>query len=203
MISLVLSGFSITNYTEIAKARILTSFSVQGDPILNHNDSGGLESITLFMNFTINNPSAKELRVWILTFKAWLRDYPLESGLDHSRQDVDISFHSNDSIHWYYSIPFATYSYDQPMVILGAGENITLTEVMKINQTSDPDVVADIEGLLNSTNDAGNEPEWVTYGSAILFIQGVPSYSGPEKDANVIRLSQGMDLSVMNGGTFP
>lgn len=202
MVSLVLSGITVVNYSEIVRAKIFTGFSVTASPVLHLDAYGEPDYLTLHLNFTVDNPSKKELRVWVFNFKAWVRDLPMESGTDNSRWNTDIPIYVNGTKLWYYPVVFRSFSFDRPQVIVGAGESITLYENVTINRTAYPGRLSDIRAISNYSDAGGQELTWEIFGSAVLFIRQVPSLSGPDKNANVIALSHGTDISTMFGGMY-
>ena len=197
-VSLVLSVFTAQNYTEVAKARILADISTEAVPDLKYDSLGNLESVNMSVHFTIINPSQKELRVWILNYKGWLRDMPLEDDVDTSRWRIDGKLTVNDTEQRYYPVFVASYSFDNPVITIGPESNKTITKYLELNWTIDSTIMETVIEIYNYSN--GQGLEWYDYSSAVIFIQDIPPYSGPNKDANVIRRFLGFDLTPGVGG---
>ena len=199
-ISLILSVLTAHNYTEIAKARILADISTDVIPDLKYDSLGNLESVNMTVEFTIINPSQKALKVWILNYKGWLRDLPMEDGTDISRWMIDGKMTIGDTEQSYYPVFVASYSFDVPAIIVEPQSNTTITKYLELNQTVDPTIMETVVSIYNYSIANGHDIEWYDYSSAIIFIQDIPQYSGPNKDANVIRRFLGFDLTPGVGG---
>jgi len=203
IISLVLSLFAASNYTEIARASVLSYVATDETAMLAFDSSGDLESVNMTLKFTIVNPSQKELRTWILTYKGWLRDIPMEEGTDTSRWRVDGNIETNGTQMRYYPVFVTTYALDNPQVIVPALSNVTITRYLEIDQSNYPDILSNIASIYNHSADTGVALEWLHYTSAILFIQGIPQFSGANNDANLIRRFDGVDITPGIGGAGP
>jgi hypothetical protein len=195
IISLVLSVLAASNYTEIAKASVLTYVATDETISLDFNNSGNLESVNLTLKFTIVNPSHKELRAWILTYKGWLRDIPMEDGTDTSRWMVDGRLETNGTWMKYYPVFVVSYSFDNPAVVVPPMSNVTIIRYLEVNQGNYPDILSNIATIYNYTTSFENELEWLHYTSAILFIQSIPQFSGTNNDADLIRRFDGADIT--------
>ena len=199
-ISLILSVLTAHNYTESAKARLLADIYTEAIPDLKFDSLGNLESVNMSIQFTINNPSQKELKVWILNYKGWLRDLSLEDGTDTSRWMIDGTIVVNDTEQRYYPVFVASYSFDTPAIIVESESSITITKYLELSWTVDSTIMKTVMNIYNYSIANGQNPEWYDFSSAILFIQDIPPYSGPNKDANVIRRFLGFDLTPGVGG---
>jgi hypothetical protein len=198
--SLILSVFAAGNYTEIARAKILTYVATDETATLAFDNSGNLESVNLTLEFTIVNPSHKELRTWILTYKGWLRDISLEDKTDTSRWMIDGRLEENGTLKRYYPVFVTSYALDNPQVIVPPMSNITITRYIEVNESNYPDILSNIGSIYNHSAALGNELEWLHYTSAIIFIQDMPSFSGVNNDANLIRRFDGVDITPGVGG---
>ena len=196
--SLVLSAFTAYNYTEIAKARILADIYTETTPELKYDSAGNLESVNMTIQFTVKNPSQKELRVWILNYKGWLRDLPLEDGADTSRWMIDGKLPVNDTEQRYYPVFSASYSFDTPVIIVEPESDTVITKYLELNWTVDSTIMETVVKIHNYSN--GQNLEWYDFSSAIIFIHDIPQYSGPDNDANLIRRYLGFDLTPGVGG---
>ena len=197
-ISLILSVITAYNYTEIAKARILADISTEALPDVKYDSAGNMESVNMSVQFTINNPSQKELKIWILNYKGWLRDLPLEDNPSLSRWMIDGKLPVNDTEQRYYPVFVASYSFDVPAILVEPESSIIITRYIELNWTVDFTIMKTVSDIYNYSN--GENLEWYDYSSAIIFIQDIPSYSGPDNDANVIRRYLGIDLTPGVGG---
>jgi len=199
-ISLALSAFSADNYMDIAKAKILSYVETTETTALQFDVNGSLSSVNLTLEFRIVNPSDKELRTWILTYKGWLRDTPMEDGTDTSRWMIDGRLEYNGTEMRFYPVFVTTYSLDNPSVIVPARSEITVTRWLDVNRGNYPDIMSNMADIYNHTASGGQELEWMHYTSSILFIQGIEQYAGPNHDANLIRRFEGIDLTPGVGG---
>jgi hypothetical protein len=203
VVSLVLSVFATSSYTEIAKASILSYVATDDSAAFEFGDNGTMESVNMTISFTIVNPSREELRVWILTYKGWLRDCAMEDGTDTSRWRVDGRVESDGTVMRYYPVFVAAYSFDAPQVIVPPKSNMTVTRHIEVNKENYPDILANIADIRNYSDSLGKDPEWLHYTTAILFIESVPSFSGPNHDANLIRRFDGWDITPGVEGAGP
>jgi hypothetical protein len=199
-VSLVLSAMTVLNYAEIAKAAVLTEVVTEQAALLHYNASGGLESVEMVLDFTIANPSGKELKAWIITYKGWVRDLPAEQGVDNSRWRVDGQLIVNDTEQVYFPVFATSYSFDQPDVPVPPNSNITLSKRLFMNRSEYPDIMEGFEAILDQTSGQGLELEWLSYTAATILIRDIPSYSGPNHDANVIKRYEGIDITPGVGG---
>lgn len=202
-ITLILSFTTASNYTEIARARILADLSMDFTPVLIYDGAGNLEKVNMTIDFTVNNPSQKTLKIWILNFKAWIRDMPLEDDVDSSRWMIDGEMPVNETVQRYYPIFTASYSFDNPVILVPPGSNITITRYLELDMDVDSAIMGNLIGILNYTAGIGHGIEWYSYSSCIIFINDIPPYSGPNSNTNVIRRSQGFDLTPGIGGVGP
>jgi len=198
--SLILSAFTASSYTEIAKAKVLSYVSTTETAELVFDTGGAVAAVNLTLDFRVVNPSGRELRAWILTYKGWLRDTPMEDGTDMSRWRIDGTLDYTGTVMKYYPVFVTTYALDNPPVTVPAHSEVTVTRWVRVDWQSYPDIMATISQIYNHTVAGGGEPEWLHYTSAILFIQGIPQYVGPSHDANVIRRYEGFDLTPGVGG---
>jgi len=199
--SAILSMVTIGNYTEIAKAKILTSVATEETVSIGIGNGGELESVNLTLRFTIDNPSQKAIKPWILTYKGWVRDMPLEDGVDTERWRIDGSVSVNGSEREYYPVFVASYNFDSPQIIIEGLSNVTITKYLEINGTNYPDIFKNLAEIYNYTN--GQELEWMHYSYSLVFIVDVPPNSGPNHDANLIRRYEGFDITPGVGGVGP
>ena len=202
-ISLVLSLTTAYNYTEIAKARVLLDFSTTTSFAIEEDAGGRLERVNLTIEFSIVNPSQKELRVWILNYKGWLRDLSMEDGTDTSRWTVDGKLPTEDGEQRYYPVFAASYSFDNPQVFVAPGESVTITKYLVLDSQADVSIMQNAASIYNYSKSTGNDAEWLDYSSAIVFITDIEPYSGQDKDANLIRRFNGYDLTPEVGGIGP
>lgn len=202
-ISLILSFITAYNYTEIAKARILADVSTEAIPHLIYDDAGFLEKVNITIEFTVNNPSQRVLKVWILNYKGWIRDMPLEDGVDDSRWMVDGKLSVNEVEQRYYPIFTTSYSFDSPDILVQSESSIIITKYLELSMEIDSTIMSNFISIHDYTRAIGQEMEWYLYSSSILFINDIPAYSGPDNTANVIRRFQGHDLTPGVGGVGP
>ncbi len=198
--SLVLSAFSVDSYTDIAEAKILSYVETGETVTLGFDGGGSLESVNLTIGFRVVNPSDREIRAWIFTYKGWVRDLPMEDGTDTSRWMVDGRLDFNGTEMRYYPVFVSTYSMDYPPVIVPANSEITVTRQIEVNSGNYPDILADIAKIWSYAEANGHELEWLHFTSAILFVEGIPQFSGPNNDANLIKRYEGFDLTPGVGG---
>ncbi|MDD4308632.1 MAG: hypothetical protein PHU53_07500 [Thermoplasmata archaeon] len=203
LISLAFSVLAAQNYTEVAKAKSLTFVVAEADPVLTFANNGSLESVNMTLDFTAVNPSGKELRLWVLTYKGWVRDLPLEEGIDNSRWMVDGNLYSDGTEKRYYPIFAAPFSFDNPSILIPPNSNVTVTKSIILNTTNYPDILANFWEIWNYTDAIGLELEWMHYTSTILFIQDVPQFSGADQIANTIKIYDGIDITPGVGGAHP
>ena len=78
--------------------------------------------------------------------------------------------------------------------------NITITRYLEIDNGNYPDILSNIACIHNQTSALGIELEWLHYTSSILFIQGIPPYSGVNHNANLIKRFDGVDITPGVGG---
>ena len=202
-ISLILSFTTAYNYTEIAKARILANLSIDTTPQLIYDHAGDLEKVNLTIEFTVNNPSQKVLKIWILNYKGWIRDMPLEDGVDNSRWMIDGNIFVNEIEQRYYPIFTASYSFDSPEILVQPESSLTVTKYLELSMEIDSTIMSNFISIHNYANNIGQEIEWYTYSSGIIFINDIPPYSGPNHTANLIRRYVGFDLTPGVGGVGP
>ena len=202
-ISLILSFTTAYNYTEIAKARILTDLSIHSTPMLTYDNSGALEKVNITIEFTVNNPSQKVLKIWILNYKAWIRDMQLEDGVDTSRWMIDGNLFVNEIEQRFYPVFTASYSFDSPEILVQPESNLTVTKYLELSMEIDFTIMSNFINIYNYTTDIGQEIEWYSYSSGIIFINDIPAYSGPDNTANLIRRYVGFDLTPGVGGVGP
>ena len=202
-ISLILSFTTAYNYTEIAKARILADLSIDAIPNLIYDDTGSLEKVNLTIEFTVNNPSQKVLKIWILNFKGWIRDLPLEHGVDNSRWMIDGSILVNGIEQRYYPIFTASYSFDSPEILVQSNSNLTITQYLELSMEIDSTIMSNFISIHDYAASIDQEIEWYSYSSGIIFINDIPAYSGPDNTANLIRRYVGFDLTPGVGGVGP
>jgi hypothetical protein len=203
IISLVFSVLAVQNYTEIARAKILSYVATDETETLAFDSSGSLESVNLTLQFTIVNPSHKELKIWVLTYKSWLRDISMEDGTDTSRWRVDGRLDTGGAQRRYYPVFATSYSFDNPAVIVPPMSNMTIIRYLEVNQGNYPDILSNIASINNYTSALGKDIEWLHYTSAILFTQGMPQSSGINHDADLIRRFDGVDITPGVGGAGP
>lgn len=202
-ISLILSFTTAQNYTEIAKARILAGLSLEATPHMIYDDAGNLETLNVTIEFTVNNPSQKVLKIWILNFKGWIRDMPLEDEVDRSRGMMDGKQQINDIEQRYYPVFVASYSFYNPEILVEPGSSQTITEYLELSMEIDSTTMSNVISICNYTKDMGQEIEWYSYSSGIIFINDIPPYAGSTNTANVIRRYVGFDLTPGVEGVGP
>ncbi|MDO9537001.1 MAG: hypothetical protein Q7J68_01620 [Thermoplasmata archaeon] len=200
VISLIFSAMAGFNYTELVKAKVLTYVTTDEIVTLAFDSSGYLESVNLTLNFNMVNPSQKDIKAWIITYKGWVRDIPYEDGTDRSRWRVDGTILVNGTDQAFFPVFASSYSFDNPAIIIPGNSNFSVTRYIILNRTNYPDIMAGVESILNQTTVNGTDLEWMHYTSAILLINDIPPYSGPNKDANVIRRIYGVDITPGIGG---
>lgn len=200
LISLAFSVPAAQNYTEIAKAKSLTVVATEANPVLTFGANGSLESVNMTLDFTVVNPSGKELRLWVLTYKGWVRDLPLEEDADNSRWMVDGNLYIDSTEKKFYPVFAAPFSFDNPRILVPPNSNVTVTKSIILNGTNYPDILANIWDIWNYTDAIGLELEWMHYTSTILFIEDVPQFSGADQIANTIKIYDGIDITPGVGG---
>ncbi len=198
IISLILATISAANYTEIVKAKALTEVITHDSASIEYDALGKPESVNMTVNFTIFNPGGKSVRVWILTYKAWVRDLPGELGLDDSRDGGAIIVNGTEQL--YFPVFVATFSFDSPKIIVPPESNLTLTRNIILNRTNYPDIMDDFTGINEYYAGVGLELEWTHYTSAILFIEIEGLTSG---EIDLIRRFEGIDITPGVGGAMP
>ena len=203
IISLIFSVLAAQNYTEVTKASILSYVVTEENATLTYDTAGNLESVNMSLDFTIVNPSMKELKTWIFVYKGWVRDLPLENGIDTSRQRVDGTIYKNGSEQSYYPVFRASFSFENPSYIVPARSNLTLTCYIILNQSNYPEIFGNLEEIYNYSASVGHELEWMHYTSSFLYIRDVPPFAGPDNTANLVRKFEGTDITPGGGGAGP
>jgi len=200
--SLILSALSAANYTEIVRAKVLAHVITEHSALIELDDMGVPESVNMAVDFTFVNPSRKEIRVWVLSYKSWVRDLPMDLGIDTSRWRIDGELMVNGTEQSYFPMFVATYSFDDPKLFIPPESNMTITRHISLNRTNYPDIMAGFTDIYNNTPNADDGMEWVHYTSAIMFIQskGLDSFS---RNSDLIRRFDGVDITPGVGGAGP
>jgi hypothetical protein len=201
-ICLALSFITAANYTEIAKAKVLTHVITEHSAALFLDSNGNLESVNMTVDFTIVNPSGKPVRAWILTYKSWVRDLPMEMGLDDSRWRVDGTLMVNGTEMSFFPVFVATYSFDSPKIVILPESNSTITRHITLNYSNYPDIMSSVASIYNQTRGLEASLEWVHYTSAILFIDEA-NLDSLFSNADLIRRFDGYDITPGVGGAGP
>jgi hypothetical protein len=201
-ICLALSFITAANYTEIAKAKVLTHVITEHSAALILDSHGNLESVNMTIDFTIVNPSGKPVRAWILSYKSWVRDLPMEMGLDDSRWRVDGTLISNGTEMSFFPVFVATYSFDSPKILISPESNITITRHITLDYSNYPDIMSSVASIYNQTQNLEEKLEWVHYTSAILFIDET-NLDSLTSNADLIRRFDGYDITPGVGGAGP
>lgn len=198
--TLILSGMTVRNYTEVVKAKVLTEAVTIETPELTYDAFGALEAVSIRLELTITNPSAKELKAWIFTYKAWARDLETEQGAATGRllQDGEVDVNGTEML--FFPVFVATFSFDNPQMPVPPHSNITISRSVNLTRSQDPAGVAELESILDYAGSAGLELEWLHYSSVLLMITDIPPYSGMNNDANLIRRFEGADITPGSGG---
>ncbi len=201
-VCLVLSFMTAANYTEIAKAKVLTHVITEHNAAISLDSHGNPESVNMTIDFTIVNPSEKPVRAWILTYKSWVRDIPKEMGLDDSRWRVDGTLTINETKMSFFPVFVATYSFDSPKMVIEPESNLTITKHLTLNYSNYPDIMSSVASIYNQTLGLGESLEWVHYTSAILFIDEA-NLDSMFSNADLIRRFDGYDITPGVGGVGP
>ena len=198
--SLLLSVLSMSHYTDIVKAGVLTHILTEETAELVLDDEGVLESVNMTIDFTIVNPSPISVKAWVISYKGWVRDLPLELGVDRTRWRIDGSITLNGTEQRYYPVFVATYSFDSPNnLIIPPHSNATITRNILLNHADYPEIMAGFEDIFNYSTGKGLELQWLHYTSAVMFIVDV-NMDGLSQDVNLIRRFDGVDITPGVGG---
>ncbi|MFO7619315.1 MAG: hypothetical protein R6W91_06660 [Thermoplasmata archaeon] len=195
LVSLSFSAMSAQNYTDIAKAKALTYIETSESAAFELDGDGNLERVNITMRFNVVNPSGKDIKVWIITYKNWIRDPALEDGIETDRWMSSGRMTVNGTYQVYYPVITEPFSFDAPAIIIPAMSNATITRHIALERAEHPDVLADLESIYDYSMETERDIEWMHYSSSILFIEGIPPYSGPDNDANLIRTYEGEDIT--------
>jgi len=190
--TMTFSVMTVDNYTEIARAKHLTTVEMNIEPeIFYLNDAQeGIDHVTVLANFTITNPSNMRLSIWTLSCLVYLRDLPAENGLNSSRAANDIMMTTQDGVQYYYGAMKAYEFYTDRVVHIEPNSNVTEQLVLVVGledqDANDDRTLMALNDIYEYSSENNLKLEWYGYARLIIFIDDIPKEYGTLSDAHVI-----------------
>ncbi|MCK5038741.1 MAG: hypothetical protein KAS16_06540 [Thermoplasmata archaeon] len=192
LVTMTFSIMTMDNYTQIAKAKHLTTVELDMEPEIFYVDDNqdDIDHVTVLASFTISNPSNMRLSIWTLSCLVYLRDLPAENGLNASRASRDLTIKTSDGVQYYYGALKAYEFYTDKVIHIEPNSNVTEYLMLEVG-LGDRDVNDDRTLMvLNDIHDHSSENdlelEWYGYARLIIFIDDIPKEYGALSDSHVI-----------------
>lgn len=183
-----LLGASVGNYTDVVLAKVLADISVDFEPEVEPDGSSYDLNATvhLRLNLTVEDPSPRALRLWLVQIKTWVRDYAGEDGVDSSRlardDRVTIPVDGGTEDRLYFPVFSVEESYMTTPVLVGRHSNATFELTYRLNRTF-PSVVGPVAAIYQDATERKDldpaQVDWWAMVRVLLMVDGVPrDYSG-------------------------
>jgi hypothetical protein len=200
LLSLCFSALTVSNYRDMARANALIIFTTETTTILSHDADGTLDSLELGLDMTVRNPSGKELRLWVVGYKAWLRDWPMEDGVETGRRTVDGDLVVANSTRFYYPVFSTTFPFGTEEVMVPPHADLVVTRSLRLNDSVNEDIIHNVREILAYANATGRATEWYEHATARLFIQTSGDVTEAQSTDLLIMRTLGRDLTPGSAG---
>jgi hypothetical protein len=187
-----LSGATASNYTEIVRAKVLVDTALTLDVTIENGGGSNLTTAAgfrLWANLTVDNPSSRPIRAWIVEFRAWVRDYELEDGVNTSRLDkaarLDVGQDGATQTLFFYPVWQITESFQSDLVLIDPGSRLTIPMTWNVNRVTQRSATEALVSIYNyATAEKGIPPDgvdWAFFARTLLYVNDVPrDYGGPQ-----------------------
>lgn len=171
------------NYFEIVYAKTFTTVDVEVDIIIEDHlypeELSETAAFNLWINFTVYNPSNKDLRMWLVGIELWVRDYAREDRTDLSRASVDIWVEGKS----FYPVVVNSKTYREDAGIVNHSSSgrfdFQFELSMNENETKTENLIQIYNYAVKEKNISFEKIEWLHSFRSMLFIKGVrKDYSG-------------------------
>jgi hypothetical protein len=200
VISLFFSVLTVDNYQDIARAKALTFFTTETKTLLSYDGNGALESLGLHLNMTVHNPSGKELRLWLVGYKVWLRDWPMEDGMETGRRTVDGDLVVDNATRFYYPVFSTSFSFGTEDLIAPSHTDLVVTRTLQLNESVDENIMQNAREILAHANATGRNAEWYEHAMVRIFIQVNGDVTEGQSTDFLIMRTLGRDLTPGSAG---
>jgi hypothetical protein len=167
-----LSYLAVRNYSEVVETRILTAVSFDASMVPRY-EASNLTGLTLEISLLVENPGDREVRVWTIGYRGWIRDLPVEMGVNWSRGGVDATVYPGGETKWRY-YPVFTFSWIPEVhgIVVPASTSERVVVLNKTFVRSDsPETFDSLDEIYAYTT---GEAEWRSYCFVVLFVEGPP-----------------------------
>ncbi len=192
LVTMTFSIMTVDNYTQIARAKHLTTVEMNMVPEIVYVDDSQdeIDHVTVLANFTISNPSNMRLSIWTLSCLVYLRDLPAENGLNSSRAANDMMMTTQDGVQYYYGAMKAYEFYTNEIIHIEPNSNVTEYLILGVGledqDASDDRTLMTLNDIHNYSSENDLELEWYGYARLIIFIDDIPKEYGTLSDSHVI-----------------
>jgi len=130
-------------------------------------------SVLVSLSLLVENPSERTLRIHLVAYGGWIRDWPAENGLNETRRRSDAAVvNSSGTLYFFQAY---SESSEVPPKIVSARGNATYPVSYALDRTSDPvrfDVVRNITGYGVARNGTASLVPWNHWVRVALTIDG-------------------------------
>jgi hypothetical protein len=174
---LVLSVASSQSYASVVVASatvyIVPGYTVSFDETAPDGTLTANGSVRVSLSLLVENPSERTLRIHLVAYGGWIRDWPAEDGLNETRRRSDTAV-VNESGTLYFFKAYAKSSEVPPEIVPARG-NATLPFSYALDRTGDPvrfDIVRNITDYGVARNGTAESVPWNHWVRVALTIDG-------------------------------
>lgn len=171
------------NYFEIVYAKTFTTVDVEVDMTIEDHlypeELSEDATFSFWVNFTVYNPSNKDLRMWLIGIELWVRDHAREDRTDLSRSTVDIWVEGKS----FYPIVVDSKTYQEDAGIVNSHSSEKIDFQFELardeNEIKTVNLIQIYNYAVKEKNISIEKIEWLHSFRSMLFIKGVcKDYSG-------------------------
>jgi hypothetical protein len=178
LIVLGLIAASVSNYVAVAQAQHMTTLqTTYGVDFVGTDSRGALRDTglaNLTMRLAVSNPSPRLLFFSSVTYKAWIRDFPMEAGLQGlGRTDITVRNATGDQKFFRAFLGSTEVRYVPVPAAGKASLNVTFS-LSRASALADFLAVQNITAYAASVRGTAAGIPWLLWIQLVLYITGVP-----------------------------
>ncbi|MBI5001602.1 MAG: hypothetical protein HZB92_08815 [Euryarchaeota archaeon] len=196
---LVFSAGTAYQYTQVSETKVMLEMGAVPQFVLLRNSTGALERLILDLGITVVNIGPRDVNLWVVAYKAWLRDYEAEAFPQMPRALDDAKVEGQNGTTYWARAFSASFTIDD--AVLARGERsfaLSINASRPGNETLFKTVedIARYAARSRYLNDSSLE--WLQFANAVLFVSGVPrdpsSFTGAQNWVPLIQRTVGYDI---------
>jgi hypothetical protein len=179
---------SVANYTSIVVARstvyVVPEFAVSYSGLGSDGRLTPEGSVTVDVTARIENPSERTLRFYLVAYSGWIRDGPVEAGLNESRRLADDLLIGPEGEAWFYRVFGESSEVTLDPVLPRSNRAFTFTFTANApTGAARFAVVRNITDFAIAQGGTAESVAWNQYLYVVLSIDGVPEPTSPTAPA--------------------